>query len=168
MDVYFATVSLLLFSLSVVSNSFSTSWTGTPRFPGLHHLPEFAHTHVHWVDDVINHLILCRPPLLLPSIFPSFGVFSSESALRIKWPAYWSFSFSISPSSESSLAPQFEASVLQCSAFFVVQFPHPYMTTGKTTTLTRRTFVYRPLPLYDRWYFFYLFHILRLFLVFHC
>ena len=115
-----------------------------------------------------NHLILCRPLLLLPSIFPSTGVFSSESALRIKWPTYWSFSFSISPSSESSLAPQFEASVLQCSAFFVVQFPHPYMTTGKTTTLTRRTFVYRPLPLYDRWYFFYLFHILRLFLVFHC
>ena len=104
-----------------------------------------------------NHLILCHPLLLLPSIFPSIRVFSSESALRIRWPNYWSFSFS--PSSEFSglisfridwfglLAVQrtpksllqhhnLKASILWCSAFFVVQLSHPYMTTGKTIALT--------------------------------
>ena len=102
-----------------------------------------------------NHIILCHPPLLLPSIFPSIRVFSSELALCIRWPKYWSFSFSISPSNEYSgmisfrmdwldlLAVQgtlkslfqhhsLKASVLQHSAFFVVQLSHPYMTTGKT------------------------------------
>ena len=110
-----------------------------------------------------NHLILHCPLLFLPSIFPSIKVFSSESALHIRWPKYWSFSFSISPSSEYSglisfntdwfdLADQgtlksllqhhsSKASILQCSAFFIVQLSHPYMTTGKTIALTRQTFV---------------------------
>ena len=111
-----------------------------------------------------NHLILCPPLLLLPSIFPSIRVFSSESVLPIKWPKYWSFSFSISPFSESSWLISFrmdwldllvvqatlksllqhhssKASVLWHSAFFIVQLSHPYMTTGKTIALTRRTFV---------------------------
>ena len=109
-----------------------------------------------------NHLILCRPLLLLPSIFPSIRVFSNEP-VRIRWPKYSSFSFSISPSNEYSglifridwldlLAVQgtlksllqhhsSKASVLQYSAFFKVQLSHPYMTTGKTIALTRRTFV---------------------------
>ena len=113
---------------------------------------------------LINHLILCHPLLLLPSIFPSIGVFTNESALCIRWPKYWSFSFSIIPSNEYSglisfridwfdlLAvqgtlksllqhPSWKASVLQCSAFFMVQLLHPYMTTGKTTALTKLTFV---------------------------
>ena len=109
-----------------------------------------------------NHLILCPPLLLLPSIFPSIRVFSNESVLCIRWPKYWSFSFSISLCNEylglisfridwfDLLAVQgtlrvfsnsSKASVLQCSAFFVVQLSHPYMTTGKTIALTRRTFV---------------------------
>ena len=111
-----------------------------------------------------NHLILCCSLLLLPLIFPSFRVFSKESALCIKWPKYWSFHFSISPSNEHSglisfrmdlvdlLAIQVtlksllqhhssKASILWCSAFFTVQLSHPYMTTGKTIALTRRTFV---------------------------
>ena len=111
-----------------------------------------------------NHLILCRPLLLLPSIFPSIRVFSNESALRIRWPKFWSFSFSISPSNEYSELISFridwfnilavqgtlksllqyhssKASVLQHSAFFIVQLSHPYMTTGKTIVLTRQTFV---------------------------
>ena len=111
-----------------------------------------------------NHLILCHPLLLLPSVFPSIRVFSNESALRIRWPKYWSFSFSISPSNENSGLISFrmdwldllavqgilksllqhhssKASILQCSAFFIVQLLHPYMTTGKTIALTRWTFV---------------------------
>ena len=111
-----------------------------------------------------NHLILCRPLLLLPLIFPSIRVFSNESALRIRWPKYWSFSLSISPSSEHQGLISFrmdwlyllavqrtlksllqhhssKASILQCSAFFTVQLSHPYMTTGKTIALTRWTFV---------------------------
>ena len=111
-----------------------------------------------------NHLILCHPLLLLPSIFPSIRVFSNESALRIRWPKYWSFSFSISPSNEHPGLSSFrmdwfdllavqgtlknllqhhssKASILQCSAFFTVQLSHPYMTTGKTIALTRWTFV---------------------------
>ena len=111
-----------------------------------------------------NHLILCHPLLLLPSIFPSIRVFSSESALCITWPKYWSFSFSISPSSEYSGLISFKmdcldllavqgtlksliqhyssrASILQHSAFFIVQLSHPYMTTGKTRALTRLTFL---------------------------
>ena len=111
-----------------------------------------------------NHLILCHPLLLPPSIFPSIRVFSNESALRIRWPKYWSFSFSISPSNEYSGLISFrmdwldllavqgtlksllqhhssKESTLRCSAFFIVQLSHPYMTTGKTIALTRRTFV---------------------------
>ena len=111
-----------------------------------------------------NHLILCHPLLLLPSIFPSIRVFSNESVLPIRWPKYWSFSICISPSNEYSglcafridwldlLAVQgtlksllqhhsSKASILQCSVFFMVQLSHPYMTTGKTIALTRRTFV---------------------------
>ena len=111
-----------------------------------------------------NHLILCHPHLLLPSVFPSIRVFSIESALRIRWPKYWSFSFSISPSSEYSGLISFrinwfdvlavqgtlksllqhhssKASILWCSVFFMVQLSHPYMTAGKTIALTRRSFV---------------------------
>ena len=111
-----------------------------------------------------NHLICCRPLLLLPSIFPSSWVFSNESVLPIKWPEYWSFSFNISPSNEHPGLISFrmdwldllavqgtlknllqhhssKASIFQRSAFFIVQLSHPYMTTGKNIALTRRTFV---------------------------
>ena len=110
-----------------------------------------------------NHLILCHPPLLLPSIFPSIRVFSNESALHIMWPKYWSFSFIISPTNEHPGLISFridwldllavqgtlksllqhhssKASILQHSVFFIVQLSHPYMTTGKTIALTRWTF----------------------------
>ena len=116
-----------------------------------------------------NHLILC-PPLLLPSIFPSIRVFSNESALRNRWPKYWSFSFNISPSNEHSGLISFrmdwldllavqgtlksllqhhcsKASILQRSVFFTVQLSHPYMTTGKTIALTRQNFVGKVMPL---------------------
>ena len=109
-----------------------------------------------------NHLILCHPLLFLSSIFPSIRVFSNESALRIRWPKYWSFSFNISPSNEHPGLISFrmdwldilavqgtrksllqhhssKASILRRSAFFTVQLSHPYMTTGKTIALTRRT-----------------------------
>ena len=111
-----------------------------------------------------NHLILCRPLFLLPSVFPSIRVFSNESDLRIRWPKYWNFSFNISPSSEhpglisfrmdwldllavqGTLKSLFQhhsskASILRCSAFFIVQLSHSYMTTQKTIALTRWTFV---------------------------
>ena len=111
-----------------------------------------------------NHLILCRPLLLLPSIFPSIRVFSNESALRIRWPKYWSFSFNISPANEHSGLTSFrmdwldllavqgtlksllqhhssKAFILQCSGFFIIQLSHPYMTTGKIIALTRWTSV---------------------------
>ena len=117
-----------------------------------------------------NHLILCCPLLRLPSIFPSIRVFSSESALHIRWPKDWSFSFSISPSNEYSGLISFrmdwldllaiqgtlksllqhhssKASILRRSAFFTVQLLHPYMTTGKTIALTRWTFVGKVMPL---------------------
>ena len=111
-----------------------------------------------------SHLILCRPLLLLPPIPPSIRVFSNESALHIRWPKYWSFSFNISPSNEHPGLISFrmdwldlpavqgtlksllqhhssKASILRCSAFFAVQLSHPYMATGKTMALTRWTFV---------------------------
>ena len=111
-----------------------------------------------------NHLILCHPLLLLPSIFPNIRVFPNESVLHIRWPKYWSFSFSISPSNDYSglislrmdwldlLEAQVtlksllqhhssKASILWCSFLFIVQLSHPYMTTGKTIALTRQTFV---------------------------
>ena len=118
------------------------------------------------IESVVpsNHLILCNPLLLLPSIFPSIRVFSNELVLQIRWPNYWSFSFSISPSNEYSGLISFrmdwlellavqgtlksllhhyssKASIFWHSAFFIVQLSHPYMTTGKTIALTRRTFV---------------------------
>ena len=116
-----------------------------------------------------NHLILCRPLLLLPSIFPGIRVFSNELVLHIRWPQYWNFSFSISPSNEyiktdwmdfrmdwlDLLAVQgtlksllnSKASILQRSTFFIVQISHPYTTTGKTIALTRRTFVSKVMSL---------------------
>ena len=118
-----------------------------------------------------SHLILCRPLLVLPPISPSIKVFSNELTLLMRWPKYWSFSFSISPSNEhlgpisfrmdwlDILAVQgtlksllqhhsSEASILWCSAFFTVQLSHPYMTTGKTRALTRRTFVGKVISLF--------------------
>ena len=117
-----------------------------------------------------SHLILCRPLLLLPSIPPNIRVFSNESTLHMRWPKYWSFSFSISPSNEhpglisfrmdwvNLLAVQgtlksllqhhsSKPSILRCSAFFTVQLSHPYMTTGKTIALTRWTFVVKVISL---------------------
>ena len=117
-----------------------------------------------------NHPILCRPLLLLLSIFPIISVFSKESALCIRWPKYWSFSFNISPSNEYPRLISFrmdwldllavqgtlksllqhhssKASILQCSAFFTAQLSHPYMTTGKTIALTRWTFVNKAMSL---------------------
>ena len=135
---------------------------GMLGLPVHHQLPEFTQTHVHRVGDATNYLILCHS-LLLPSIFLRIRVFSNESILYSRWPKYWSFSFSISPSKEHSglifrmdwldlLAVQgtlksllqhhrSKASILRRSAFFTVQFSHPYMTTGKTIALTRWTFV---------------------------
>ena len=130
------------------------------------------------IDSVMpsSHLILCHPLLLLPSIFPSVRVFSSESVLCTRWPKYWSFSFSISPSNGylglisfrmdwlDLLAVQgtlksllqhhsSKASILQCSAFFTVQLSHPYMTTGRTIALTRRTFVGKVMSLLNITYY---------------
>ena len=140
---------LLLFSHSVVSNS-SRPHGSTPGFPVLDHLPEVA--------QIQPSLVLCHP-LLLPSIFPSIRVFSNESVLHIRCPKYWNFTFNISPSHEHSGLISFrmdwlyllavqgtlksllqhhssKASILQCSAFFIVQLSHPYLTTGKTIVLT--------------------------------
>ena len=117
-----------------------------------------------------SHLILCHPLLLMSSIFPTIRVFSTESALHIRWPKYWSFSFSISPSNQHPGLISFrmdwldllavqgtlksllqhhssKASILQCSAFFIVQFSYPYTTTGKTIALTRWTFVNKVMSL---------------------
>ena len=118
-----------------------------------------------------SHLILFRHLLLLPSVFPSIRVFSNESPLLIRWPKYWSFSFSISPSNEYSGLISFridwfdllavqgtlksflqhhssKVSILRCSAFFIVQLSHPYMTTGKTIDLTRQILVSKVMPLF--------------------
>ena len=136
----------------------------TPDLPVHHQLPEFTQTHVHESVLPSSHLSLCRPFLLLPPIPPSIRVFSNESALRIRWPKYWSCSFSLSLSNEFSGLISFrmdwldllavqgtlksllqhhgsKASILRRSAFFTVQFSHPYMTTGKATALTRQTFI---------------------------
>ena len=134
----------------------------TPGFPVLHHLLEFAQTHVCRVGDAIQPSRFYCPLLLLPSIFPSIRVFSNESALNIRWPMYWSLSFS--PPSEYSGLISFwidsfdlpdvqgtfqsllqqhnsKTSILQCSAFFMVQLSHPYMPTGKVIAFPRWTFV---------------------------
>ena len=135
-----------------------------PGFPVLHHLLELVQTHAHWVGDAIQLPHPLSPLLLLPLIFPSIRVFSNESALLIRQPKYWSFSFSISPSNEYSVLTSFrtdwfdlfavpgtlksllqhhslKALILQYSDFMKAQLSHAYMTTGKTTALTRWTFV---------------------------
>ena len=129
-----------------------------PGHPVHQQLPEFTQSHVHWVGDAINHLILCCPLLLPLSIFLSIRVFSKESVFHITWPKYCSFSFNISPSNEYSGLISFrmdwldllavqgtlksllqhhssKASILLCSAFFIVQLSHLYMTTGKTIVI---------------------------------
>ena len=142
-----------------------TPWTAAYQAsPSITHSPSLPKCMS--IESVMpsNHLILCRPLLLLPSIFPSIRVFSHESVLCTRWPKYWSFSFSISPSNEYSGLISFrmdwldllavqgtlksllqhhssKASVLGRSAFFIVHLSHPYVTTGKTIALTRRTFV---------------------------
>ena len=136
----------------------------TPGLPVHHQFPESTQTHVHRVYDAIQPSHPLHPLLLLPSIFPSIWVFSNESALCIRRPKYWSFSFNISPSNEHPGLISFrmdwldllavqgtfksllqhhssKASILWHSAFFMVQLSHPYITTEKTITLTRRTFV---------------------------
>ena len=158
------------FSSSVLKLPGFLTWEG---FPVLHHLSEFAQTRVHWVNDVISPCHPLSPHSLLPSIFPSIRVFSNESALGISWPKYWSFS--LSPSNEYSGLISFridwfdllavqgtlrsllqhhspKASILRCSAFFTVQLSHPYMTTGKTIALTRRTLVGKVMSFLWRYY----------------
>ena len=149
---------LSLFSCSVMSDSLQPHGCSTPGLPSSQSLLKLMS-----IESVMpsNHLILCHPLLLLPSIFPSTRVFFSGSALHIRWPKYWGFSFNISSSNEYSglisfkidwLAVQgtpksllqhhsFKASILRHSAFFMVQLSHPHMTTGKTIALTRWTFV---------------------------
>ena len=137
----------------------------TPGLPVHHQLPELTQTHGHRVSDAIQptHPLSSRPLLLLPSVFPSIKVFSTESVLRIRWPKYWSFTFSVSPYNEYSGLISFrmdwlgllavqgtlrsllqhhssKASNLWCSAFFIVQLSHLYMITGKTIASTRWTF----------------------------
>ena len=142
----------------------------TTGFPVQHQFLELAQTHVHQVGVPSSHLILCHPLLLLPPIPPSIRVFSNESTLHMRWPKYWSFSFSINPSNEHPGLISFrmdwldllavqgtlksllqhhnsKASILRCSAFFTDQLSHPYMTTGKTIALTRRIFVGKAMSL---------------------
>ena len=141
-----------------------------PGFPVHHQLPALAQTHVHRVGDAIQPCPCLSSPSPPAFICPSIRVFSNESALRIGWPKYWSFSFSISPSNEYSGLISFridwfdllavqgtlksllqhhssKASILWCSTFFMVQLSHPYMTTGKTIALTRQTFVSKVISL---------------------
>ena len=143
------------FSRSVMSDSLRPHESQLTRPPCPHQLPEFTQTHVHPVMPS-SHVILCCPLLLLPPIPPSVRVFSYESSLLMRWPKYWSFSSSISPSSQHPGLISFrmdwldllavqgtlksllqhhssKASLFQCSAFFTVQLSHPYMTTGKTS-----------------------------------
>ena len=151
------------FSHSVVSNS-ATPWT-TAHQASLSITNSRSIPKLMSIESVMpsNHLILCCPLLLLPSILPSIRAFSKESAHHIRWPKYWSFSFNVSPSNEHPGLISFrmdwldlevqgtlksllqhhssKASTLQCSAFFIVQLSHPYMTTGKSIALTRWTFV---------------------------
>ena len=135
----------------------------TPGLPVHHQLPEFTQTHVHHVGDAIQPSYPLSSPSPPPLVSPSIRVFSSESVLCIRWPKYWSFSFCISPSNEHSGLISFRmdwldllavqgtlksllqhhssrASILRCSAFVIVQLSHPYVTTGKTIVLSRRTF----------------------------
>ena len=166
---------MLLVNSSVQSLShvwlFATPWTAAQQ-ASLSITNSWTLLKLTSIESVMpsNHLILCRPLLLLPSIFPSIGVFSKESVLCIRWPQYWSFSFSISPSNEYSGLISFrmdwldllavqetlkillqhhntKPSILWWSAFFIVQLSHPYMTTEKTIALTRWTFVGKRMPL---------------------
>ena len=141
-----------------------------PGFPDPHYLLEFDQVHMHWIGDVIQPSHPLLPCFLLPSVFPSIRVFSNESAVRIKWPMYCIFSFSISSSSEYSglisfkidwcdlLAVQgtlgsllqhhgLKASILWCAAFFMVQLSHLYITIGKTIALIRRVFISKVMSL---------------------
>ena len=163
-EIYENKICLVTFS----SVQFSSVWDhmdcSRPQLPVHHQLPELLKLTSIELVMPSNHLILCHPLLLLPSTFPGIRVFSNESVLHMRWPAYWTFSFSISPSKEYSglisiridwldlLTVQrtlksllqhhsSKASILQCSAFFIVWLSHLYMTTGKTIVLTRWTFV---------------------------
>ena len=147
----------------------------TPGLPVHHQLPELTQTHVHQVGDAIQPSHPLSSPSPPAPIRPSIRVFSNESTLRIRWPKYWGFSFSISPSNEHPRLISFrmdwldllavqgtlksllqyhslKASILRCSAFFTVQLSHPYMTTGKTTALTRWTFVGKVMSLLFKCY----------------
>ena len=166
----FACLKVVQFSCSAVSDS-ATPWTAAQQ-ASLSITNSRSLLKLTSIELVMpsSHLILCCPLLLPPSIFPSIRVFSSESALGIRWPKYWSFSISISPSNEYSGLISFrldwfdllevqgslksllqhhssKASILQHSAFFIVQLSHPYITTGKTTALTIRIFVSKALSL---------------------
>ena len=157
-------------SVQLLSHVFATQWTAAHQ-ASLSITNSQSLLKLMSTESVMppNHLILCHPLLLLPSIFPSIRVFSKESVLSIRWPNYWSFSFSISPSSEYSRLISFKenffltvqgnlksllqhhsskASILQHSAFFMVQLSHPCMTTGKTIAFTRRTFVSKIMSLF--------------------
>ena len=162
------TFSSVQFSCSIVSNSLRPHESQHARPPYPSPTPR-VHPNPCPLNLPSNHLILCRP-LLLPPIFPSIKVFSSESALHIRWPKYWSFNFNISPCKEhpglmsfrmdwldllavqgtlkSLLQNQTSKSILWHSAFFTVQLSHPYMTTGKTIALTRWTFVGKVMSLF--------------------
>ena len=161
---YLTSYQSVQFSRSVMSNS-ATPWTAAHQ-ASLSITSSWSLLKLMSIELVMssNHLILCRPLLFLPSVFLSIRIFSSESVLRIRWPKYWSFSFNISPSNDSSGLISFrmdwlillavqgtlksllqhcssKASILWCAAFFMVQLSHPYMTIGKTIALTRWTFV---------------------------
>ena len=139
-------------------------YCSTSGLPVPHHLPEFSQADVRWIGDAIQPFTFCCPLLLLPSIFSSIRVFPNEPALHIKWLKYWSFSFSINPSNECSGLTSFridwfdllavqgtlksllerhssKASILWLSSFYILQLSHPYMTTGKTISLTVQIFV---------------------------
>ena len=158
------------FSHSVVSNSLRPHESQHPGLPVHHQLLEFTQTHVRWVGDAIQPSHPLSSPLLLPPIPPNIRVFSNESTLRMSWPKYFSFSFSISPSNEHPALISFrmdwldllavqgtcksllqhhtsKASILWRSAFFTVQLSHPYMTTGKAIALARWTFVVKIMSL---------------------
>ena len=155
---------MLSFSRSVMADSLQSHGLQLARLPCPSPSPGACSNSSPLSRWCPNHLILCCPLLLVPSIFPNIRVFSNELALCIRWPKYWSFNFSITPSNEYSGLISFrtdwfdllavqgtlrsllqhhisKASVLWCSALFMVQLSHPYMTTGKPIALTRRTFV---------------------------
>ena len=161
---FHSNIASVQFSHSVVSDSGRPMDCSTPDFPVHHQLPEFAQTHVHQDGDAIQPFYSLSSPSPLASIFSNIRVFSNESVLPIRWPKYWSFSFSISLFIDYSGLISFridwlyflavqgtlksllqhhssKASILWHSAFFLVQLSHPYMTTGKTIALTTQTFV---------------------------